>query len=707
MKGFLTLCSAVLALLKVVCIPAEAQDAEMTDTLARAVISSSRPAIASTGLKRFDGGELLGGAAILGSPDVLKFLQNLPGVASGMELMSGLYVRGGDGSDNLFMLDGVPLFQVSHLAGIFSSFNTDVIESLDFYESGFPARYGGRLSSIVDIRTKNGSMEDFGGSVSVGLIDGRINLNGPIVRNKLSYDIAIRRSWLDALVAPVLAIENSGNKTKTNGGYALFDSNLNLTYTPGPRDILNLRFYMGSDNFNYSNTTEEKYYGKEIYYSESGTSLKMKWGNLAASAGWKHLISRHSRINTLLYFSRAFSNIRDWQKTDDFSNEILTSTGSAGNTAGNVTAAGFRSIFLHSASHHNLSAGIEYRSSWFNPSRSEERNVDDRLSSSVSSIEDYRSDEASVFVEDEMTYGPFSLTAGIRLDGYFSEGAAYFRPQPRISTSYNLSEGVIVKASYEAASQYDHLLSSIYLDLPTNLWMPSTDRIRPSDSHQVTAGTYVRLSRKLHLDVSGYYRSIENCLIYSGNGSLFPSIDRWEDEFVSGRGRSYGAEIELQYLSGKFRGSAFYTLSWSERKFDALLDSWFRDRFDNRHKLTLTGSWRINEHIDMNATWNFHSGNRVTVPEHTVSLPDGGSRFLFSEPYNAKLPDYHRLDISCNFRKRTKRGNERIWNISIYNAYCRMNPIMMRVTTNEELKPVATGYSFVPIIPSFSYTLKF
>ena len=312
-----------------------------------------------------------------------------------------------------------------------------------------------------------------------------------------------------------------------------------------------------------------------------------------------------------------------------------------------------------------------------------------------------------MFVEDEMTYGPFSLTAGIRLDGYFSEGAAYFRPQPRISTSYNLSEGVIVKASYEAASQYDHLLSSIYLDLPTNLWMPSTDRIRPSDSHQVTAGTYVRLSRKLHLDVSGYYRSIENCLIYSGNGSLFPSIDRWEDEFVSGRGRSYGAEIELQYLSGKFRGSAFYTLSWSERKFDALLDSWFRDRFDNRHKLTLTGSWRINEHIDMNATWNFHSGNRVTVPEHTVSLPDGGSRFLFSEPYNAKLPDYHRLDISCNFRKRTKRGNERIWNISIYNAYCRMNPIMMRVTNNEELKPVATGYSFVPIIPSFSYTLKF
>lgn len=285
MKGFLTLCSAVLALLKVVCIPAEAQDAEMTDTLARAVISSSRPAIASTGLKRFDGGELLGGAAILGSPDVVKFLQNLPGVASGMELMSGLYVRGGDGSDNLFMLDGVPLFQVSHLAGIFSSFNTDVIESLDFYESGFPARYGGRLSSIVDIRTKNGSMENFGGSVSVGLIDGRINLNGPIVRNKLSYDIAIRRSWLDALVAPVLAIENSGNKTKTNGGYALFDSNLNLTYTPGPRDILNLRFYMGSDNFNYSNTTEEKYYGKEIYYSESGTSLKMKWGNLAASAG--------------------------------------------------------------------------------------------------------------------------------------------------------------------------------------------------------------------------------------------------------------------------------------------------------------------------------------------------------------------------------------------------------------------------------------
>ena len=148
-------------------------------------------------------------------------------------------------------------------------------------------------------------------------------------------------------------------------------------------------------------------------------------------------------------------------------------------------------------------------------------------------------------------------------------------------------------------------------------------------------------------------------------------------------------------------------MSWSERKFDELHSSWFRDRFDNRHKLTLTASYRITENIDINATWNFHSGNRVTVPEHIVNLPGTGTKFLFSEPYNAKMPDYHRLDLSCNFHKKTKRGNESIWNISIYNAYCRMNPIFMRTTINLENKPVATVYSLVPIIPSFSYTLKF
>lgn len=706
MKGFLILWISIASLTDICCHAAD-RDKEIADTLERSVIYASKSPAAFTGLKRLDHEDLLGGAAILGSPDAIKILQNLPGVASGMELMSGLYVHGGDGSDNLFMLDGVPLFQVSHLGGLFSSFNTDIIRSVDFYKSGVPARYGGKISSVVDVRTRDGSMEEFGGSFSIGLIDGRISLGGPIIRNRLSYDVAIRRSWLDAITAPILAIGNSGNGTKTRGGYALFDSNVNLTYTSGPDDRINLRFFAGTDRFNYSESEEEKYYGKEIYYAESGEGMKMKWGNIAASASWKHGFSRRSGISTVIYYSRGYSDIRDRQQSNDFTDEILTTGTSSEMLAGSANAAGLRSILTLSFRRHILSAGVEYQNTWYSPSRSVQRTEGDRTTVSDSGSKQYRANEASVFIEDGMTFGPFSLTAGIRLDGYFTDGAAYFRPQPRISASYSISDRVIAKASYESMSQYAHLLSSIYIDLPTNLWMPSTDIVRPSDSRQAAAGVYARLSRHWHVDIGGYWRSIQNCLIYSGAGSLFPPVDRWEEEFISGKGRSYGAELEVQYLSGKITGTACYTLSWNQRRFDRLHSTWFRDRFDNRHKLTLTCSYRITDDIDINATWNYHSGNRVTVPEHTVCLPGGEIKYLFSEPYNAKMPDYHRLDLGCNIHRKTRRGNESVWNISIYNAYCRMNPVFMRTTINDEGRPKATVYSLVPIIPSFSYTLKF
>lgn len=688
--------------------PPDAGDEEITDTLQRAVVSGKKSPAAFTGLKRIDREMLVRGAAVLGTPDVIKVLQNLPGVASGMELSSGLYVHGGDGSDNLFLLDGVPLFQVSHLAGLFSSFNTDIVESVDFYKSGFPAGYGGKLSSVVDVTTRDGSMEKFGGSVSVGLIDGRISLDGPIVKDRLSYDVAVRRSWLDVITAPLLAIRNSGEQDKTRGGYALFDSNVGLTYLPGPADKISFRFFAGTDSFRYGETSQEKYYGEaETIYGESGFDLRMKWGNLAASASWTHDFSEHSGLYTIIYYSRGYSNIRTRQSSNDFTNAVLTPVSSSDMSASSADAAGLRSIFSMSAGHHSLSAGVEYRNIWYNPSRQTEETAGDKVLASHSGAQGYLTYEASAFVEDEMIYGPFSLTAGLRLDGYFSGRAAYFRPQPRVSTSFRITDAVIAKASYEMMSQYSHLLSSIYIDLPTNLWMPSTGIIRPSDSHQVAAGIYSRLSRHWHVDLGGYYRSVRNCLIYSGTGSLFPQIDRWEEEFISGKGRSYGAELEVRYLSEKFTGIAAYTLSWSQRRFDELHSTWFSDRFDNRHKFTLTCSYRITENIDINAAWNYHSGNRVTVPEHIVRLPDGNIRYLFSEPYNAKMPDYHRLDLSINFRRKTKRGNESIWNVSIYNAYCRMNPIMMMTTVNDDNTPVAEVYSLVPILPSFSYTFKF
>ena len=625
-----------------------------------------------------------------------------------MELLSGLYVHGGDGSDNLFLLDGVPLYQISHLGGLFSSFNTDIIESLDFYKSGFPSRFGGKLSSVVDVNTSDGSMRNFGGSVSVGLLDGRLNLNGPIIKDKLSYSLALRRSLLEALIIPGLAINNARDNEKTSGNYALFDTNLNLCYTPTSKDRLNLRFFSGSDNAHYDKSNTIKHYGKEIRYLTNEESLRIKWGNLAASLCWNHAFSDHLQINALAYYSRGYSDIHVRDRKDEVNrDDEFIKNSYLENLRSSVNLTGIKSNFLFALNHHNISAGIEYRHSWYDPRRHTEKTDENGTMNSNSIPKIYTADAVSAFLEDEMTYGPFSLSAGVRIDAYLADGNTFIKPQPRVSVNYNISKDLIFKASYDEVCQYSHLLSSLYIDLPTNLWLPSTKIIKPSESRQAAAGVFARFSKHLHMDISGYYRSMNACLIYSGSGSLFPSINNWEEDFTVGKGRAYGSDLELRYLAEKFRINACYSLAWSERLFPELHPTWFRDRFDNRHKITLAGSYKISDKIELNATWNYHSGNRVSMPEHTVDEEDGGYSFLFSEPYNAKMPDYHRLDLSCNFHKKTKRGKQSIWNISIYNVYCRMNPIMMRSTRNEAGKPVAKVYSFVPIIPSFSYTYKF
>lgn len=706
MKGFLTLISCLFSLF-FLDYSAAAQAPEVRDTIRRVLISAPKSPIAYTGLKRLDTKDLLGTVAILGTPDVIKSLQNLPGVSSGVELVSGLYVHGGDGSDNLFLLDGIPLFQVSHLAGIFSSFNTDVVKSIDFYKSGFPARFGGKLSSVVDVATSDGDMDKSGGSVSVGLIDGRLHLYGPIIKDRLSYDVAVRRSWLDVIASPVLALQSTAG-SKKSGNYALFDANANITYLPTSRDKMNFRFFTGYDRFSYMEKNSDKYYGREIYYPEDVNELRMMWGNLAASSSWNHTVSDRSYLSSAAYYSRGFSDMYDYQKSDDFSMEdVMTSNTRMESSASSANVAGIKSAYFLNLEHHHLSAGAEYQYSWYDPKVSSQETDGDETKSADSGGRVYKTNTAVAFVEDEMVYGPFSMTAGMRLDTFFSGGYAYFKPQPRVSASYNITEDYIVKASYESMSQASHLLSSIYVDLPTNLWMPSTAIVKPSDSRQAAAGLYARFSRRWHMDISAFYRTIDNCLIYSGTTSLFPPVDKWETSFISGRGRAYGAELELRYLADRFSIDAYYTLSWSEKKFDDLYCGWFRDRFDNRHKITLSGTFKISGNIDVNATWNYHSGNRVSVPEHILYTPDGGFSLLYSEPYNAQLPDYHRLDLSCNFHKLTRKGRESVWNISIYNAYCRFNPFVMRTTSDEEGKFVEILYSYVPIIPSVSYTLKF
>lgn len=666
---------------------------EKTDTLTKSVVYADKIGMRSPGLTRIDSKNLLKEASFLSTPDIIKVLQNLPGVSSGVELLSGLYVHGGDGHDNLFLLDGVPLFNVAHIGGLFSSFNTDVIDYMDFYKAGFPPEYGGRLSSVVDVRTVDGSMEKSGGSVTMGLIDGRLHLHGPVIKNKLSYDIALRRSWLDVILSPLIRFSSA----KDRGNYNFFDTNVNMAYKISDKDKINFRFFTGTDWANFQQ------FSKNIVSEDNYQMLSLKWGNLAVSAEWKRLLSDKSSLNLIAYHSIGYSDngLKDRWYGSSGGKEPYSGTQTG--IMSRVNATGLKLEFASSVSErHLIKAEAEFKNEVYNPSKFVNATFIDTDPISYSIKQRYVTNLASLSVSDRISYGQLKLNAGLRADLFFS-GKTYFNIQPRLHATYDINEKISVRVSYDMMYQYSHLFSSILLDIPMNVWMPASGKIQPVKSNQIAAGVHLRPLPFMYFDIGGYYKTVDNYRMYHGIASLVPPIESWERSFFSGKGKSYGMETELGFQSNKFRADLYYTLSWNKRLFPEIYDAWFYDRLDNRHKLTLSCSYKCTDNLDFGAMWNFHTGNRVTMPEHIA-----GKTPLYSSPNNARMPAYHRLDLNMNYHKKTAKGNEHVWTVSIYNAYCHMNVFMMSFEFKDNaILPSAVTKGLIPIVPSFSYTYKF
>jgi outer membrane receptor protein involved in Fe transport len=272
---------------------------------------------------------------------------------------------------------------------------------------------------------------------------------------------------------------------------------------------------------------------------------------------------------------------------------------------------------------------------------------------------------------------------------------------------FQLNDATALKFSYTEMSQAIHLLRAHYVDLPMSSWLPSTNEIPPMRSRQIAGGVYANLPHNISLSIEGYWKNMMNLYEYCGINSIYPDLMNWEEELVMGKGRSYGAEIEMRWRSEKMDVAAYYTLSWTERYFEDIWPTWYPARNDTRHKFNINATRRFTGKFEMYASWNYTSGNRMTVPSQII-----GSEIYYTSPYNHKLPDYHRLDIGFNFRKTTKRGNESIWNLSIYNAYCRLNPMFYMTNTitdiyGENKRIVLKQCAMIPILPSFSYTLRF
>lgn len=658
--------------------------------------------------------DFVNGNNFMSSPDVVKRLQNLSGVASGTELISGLYVHGGNNDENLFLLDGTPLYQVNHAGGLFSAFNTDIIKNIDFYKSGFPARYGGRLSSVVDVRTNDGNMREYRGSFTLGLLEGRIQFEGPIVKNRTSFNVALRRTWMDLLTAPTLAIINSSRRNKQNLRYAFHDLNAKVTHIFSEKSRADISLYSGNDFF--------KFRHKEYLFDPEPTNVdkfSLQWGNFTASVNWKYIFSHKMFANITGVYTHNQS------KFDYLSEEQLGYIeGLKGaivkeqRNRSTIHDFGYRMEFDYRPNAWNhIRFGSNYMHHLFVPQNYYSKYDDASQNALTNQITSrYRSNEFTLYAEDDLSIGKrVKLNGGIHYTLFGISGTKYHSIEPRAAINFRLCDKVSLKVSYTEMSQFMHQLSATYLNLPTDYWVPSTARITPMKSRQWAAGVYGKLPYGIRWSLEGFYKTMDNLIEYDGSsGMLNPAADRWENEVRTGKGKAYGMETDVSYSNGRTSVDASYTLSWSKRYFPDFYPAWYPDKFDNRHKFSVSISHKFNDRIDAYASWNYRSGNRITLPSQQVDAPvlPGVERtnegmLVYERPNNVSLPAYHRLDVGINFRKTTKRGFERIWNVSLYNAYCRMNPLYATVQQNPDGTFVGKAHGVFPVIPSFSYTLKF
>lgn len=669
--------------------------------------------------------------SVFGEADLVKLLQQTPGVATGTEALTGMYVRGGNGDENLYMIDGNPVYHINHLMGLFSTFNPDAVKNLDFYKGSFPARYGGRLSSVIDVRMKDGDMSQYHGNISVGLLSAKANIEGPIIKDKTSFNVSFRRTYLDMFTAPIQAIYN--NKTTNEGdkmklGYSFYDLNAKINHIFSDRSRVHLNFYMGQDRYrsalgNWEETTDR--------------DMKWRWGNLVTSGNWNYVFNNKLFANMALSYSRYKSIIREQNTLFQYIkfperkhigeiNSIYSSS---------IEDWGYRLDFDYlPLPNHHIKFGSDYLFHIYHPETSQIHTtyIDSLLSQkqgTTYSNQQIFGHEWSAYAEDDWIVSPrWKVNLGLRLGIFEVQKKGYFSLQPRISARYLIMKNVSAKVSYAKMKQYIHLLSNSYLNLPTDIWVPVTAKIKPMNSHQVTAGLYYNLNKTFDFSVEAYYKRMNNLIDYQDGHDIFPAYAQWDDKVSMGKGRSYGVEFLARKDVGKTSGWIGYTLSWSDRYFpDGTVNQGkrFPAKYDNRHKINITVAHKLSKKVELSAAWVYATGNNTSIAVDGYYTKDTEARPFSYLGYGnttgnqlqyhsiisrnaVKLNDYHRLDLGVNFYQYKKEGRLGIWNVSIYNAYCRMNAfgassnVYMR-----EGKYYIKQKSLLPIIPSVSYTYKF
>jgi len=634
---------------------------------------------------------------IFGERDVLKAIQLLPGIKSAGEGGAGIYVRGGSADQNLVLMDDVPVYNAAHLLGFFSTFNPDAVEDITVYKTGMPSQYGGRLSSVLDIKMRQGDMEKLSASGGIGLISSKLTLEGPINKGKSSFLISGRRTYVDAL------LKLSPDSTINQNILYFYDLNGRADFQLGANDKLTVTGYLGADKLGLAET------------------FGITWGNAIASAQWKHIytakltsattasFTRYQNkieVNTGIDNVRIFSQLRDWALKQNFFWQASDK---------HLVKFGFNSIY------HRVTPGevTSKGQSSFNDLNYQERFS---LENSVFASSDWQATEK------------LNLALGLRLTGFSILGGSeyltvdpdgnilstttykrgelvktYLNLEPRLALSYLLDAKSSLKASYVRNVQNMHMISNSTSSRPSDKWLPSSLMVKPEISDQVAFGYYRNLfDNAFELNVESYYKTMDNQIDYRDGAETFNS-DNIETQILYGKGRAYGLEFLFKKKKGDFTGWLSYTLSKTERQIDGINSgSWYNARQDRTHELALVGSYQLSEKWNLSASWIYYTGDAITFPSGKYNM-DGQVFFYYTDRNAYRMPAYHRLDLGANLQLKKRKNYSSELSFSLYNAYGRKNAysITFREAENDPTKTEVVRTTLFQFLPSISYNFKF
>jgi hypothetical protein len=634
---------------------------------------------------------------LFGEKDVMKTIQLLPGIKSAGDGNSGFYVRGGAADQNLILLDEAVVYNPDHLLGFFSTFNSDAIKDVTVYKGGMPAEYGGRLSSVVDIKMNDGNSQQLGGGGGIGLISSRLNLEGPIVKNDGSFIISARRTYADLF----LKLSKDSNINK-NSLY-FYDLNAKANYKINENNRVYISGYFGKDVLGFSNT------------------FGIQWGNTTGTARWNHVFNSRLFSNTTFIYSsyNYLININSNNNNINLVSEIR-----------DLSVKEDLQYYINPAS--TLKFGIDIVHHTFSPGI-----IDASLGSSFNSLnlpKKYDLENAAYVSHEWSPAERLHIIYGLRLtafsvlgpgsfysynsSGYTIDTASYsswhivktyINPEPRISASWVLDERSSIKASYTRNVQNLHLLSNSTSGNPTDLWIPSSNNVKPEIADQESVGYFRNFSQnKYELSSELYYKSMQNQIDYK-NGAQLIANENVESELLYGKGRAYGWELFFKKKEGKITGWMGYTLSRTELQINGINNgNWYPAKQDITHDISIVGIYKATKKWTFSATWVYNTGNAVTFPSGKYET-GGQIAFYYTERNASRMPAYDRLDLAATLLSKKTAKWQSSWTFSIYNAYDRSNPyaIIFQQDPSDASKTQAVQYTLFKLIPSVTYNFKF